>query len=106
MSSKKSLRNLLSVSLSKGAPGAGSGASKMGSWVPSTESITAGVSPGKRHMTCTLYKRWRGGHLTSEGHLEGIRVGLRRTHPAGRLPHGEHGCALRVLVETVCERRL
>lgn len=36
MSSKKSFRNLLSVSLSKGAPGAGSGASKMGSWVPST----------------------------------------------------------------------
>lgn len=53
MSSKKSFRNLLSVSLSKGAPGAGSGASKMGSWLPSTESIRAGVRPGKRHMTYT-----------------------------------------------------
>lgn len=38
MSSKKLLKNLVSVSVKSGAPGAGSGASKMGSWFSSTAS--------------------------------------------------------------------
>lgn len=68
MSSKKSLRNLLSVSLSKGAPGAGSGASNRGSWLPSTESR-------ERQGQHDSFKSYNSRRLGANAHPKGIWKG-------------------------------